>query len=44
MQNYTSWTGTYEFKSELKQLLLYVKEQIDLLIEKVNETDKKIGY
>ncbi len=43
MQKYTCWTGTYEFKSGLMQILLAVKEQIEFLIFKINETDSKVG-
>jgi len=43
MEKYTCWTGTYEFKSDLMQILLTIKEHIEFLICKINETDKKVG-
>ncbi len=41
MQQYTSWTGVYEFKSELRTILQSVKNQIEFIIHKINEADKK---
>ena len=41
MQQYTFWTGAYEFKSELKTILESVKTQIEFIINKINEADKK---
>lgn len=43
MQHYTFWTGAYEFKSELREILQSIKNQIDFIINKINETDRKIG-
>jgi len=43
MQYYTPWAGAYEFKSELKEILQSWKKQIEFIINKINETDKKIG-
>jgi hypothetical protein len=44
MNHYSMWTGSYEFKSDLKQILLSFKNQIEFILNKINETDKKIGY
>jgi hypothetical protein len=43
MHYYTPWAGAYEFKSELKEILQSWKKQIEFIINKINETDKKIG-
>lgn len=43
MHYYTPWAGAYEFKSELKAILQSIKSQIEFLINKINETDRKIG-
>jgi len=36
------WTGAYEFKSELKDLLKAFKEQLEFILNKIEETDKKL--
>jgi len=41
MHQYTLWTGAYEFKSQLRPILESVKQQIDFIINKINEADKK---
>jgi len=43
MHHYTLWPGAYEFKTELRQILMSFKNQIEFIINKINETDKKIG-
>ena len=43
MNYYTMWSGAYEFKSDLKQILESFKAHIDFILNKINETDKKIG-
>jgi hypothetical protein len=37
------WSGAYEFKSDLKQILESFKTQIEFILNKINETDKNIG-
>jgi hypothetical protein len=43
MNYYTVWAGAYEFKSDLKQILESFKSQIEFILNKINETDKKLG-
>lgn len=43
MNYYTMWSGAYEFKSDLKQILESFKTQIEFILNKINETDKNIG-
>jgi len=43
MYHYTQWAGAYEFKSELKGILESFKKQIEFIINKINETDRKIA-
>ena len=43
MNNYTMWVGAYEFKTELKEILESFKAQIEFIITKINETDRKLG-
>ena len=33
------WPGAYSFKSELKVLLEVIKQQIDVIIEKIEKAD-----
>lgn len=44
MKYYTSvLPGFYEFRSEIKELLKAFKNQIDNLLKKIEEVDKKAG-
>lgn len=40
---YTMWAGAYEFKSELKEILKAFKEQVEFILKKIEETDRKLG-
>ena len=42
MNYYTMWTGAYEFKTEIRQILESFKAQIEFILNKINETDRKI--
>lgn len=42
MNYYTMWTGSYEFKSEIKEILQAFKAQVEFILNKIEETDKKI--
>lgn len=37
-----AWPGAYSFKSEIKLFVTWFKEQIDALLKKIEETEKKI--
>lgn len=43
MQNYFLWPGAFSFTQELQLLLEYVKEQIDLLLFRIMETNNKLN-
>lgn len=36
----TMWTGAYSFKLELGSFLKMIREQIDLILEKIEKADK----
>lgn len=40
MYSYICWPGAYEFKQEIGLFLQYIKEQIDIIMKKIDETDK----
>lgn len=40
MYQYSYWPGAYEFKQEIGLFLKYIKEQIDIIMKKIDETDK----
>ena len=40
---YNMWPGCYSFKNEIKLLLLWFKEQIDLIIFRIYELDRIIN-
>ena len=42
MNNYFIWPGAYDFKQEIKLLLQYVKEQVDLLLYKITEMERNL--
>lgn len=44
MYKYSVWPGAYSFKEEINLFVLYIKEQIDDLINKIEETEKAINY
>ncbi len=39
---YYLWPGAYNFKKEISVLLKFLKEQIDLILKKIEELDSKI--
>ena len=42
MYNYFIWPGAYDFKQEIGLLLKYIKEQIDLLLLKIENAENQI--
>ncbi len=42
MYGYTAWPGAYSFKEEIGLFLEYVREQIDDLIKKIEQTEEAI--
>ena len=43
MYKYTVWPGAYSFKEEIRLFVLYFKEQLDDLINKIEETEKALN-
>ena len=43
MKTYFLWPGAYDFKQEISLFLQYFKEQIDLLLFKIQETERKLN-
>lgn len=43
MYGYTAWPGAYSFKEEIGLFIAFIKEQVDDLIEKIEETEKAIN-
>ena len=43
MNQYCIWPGAYSFKQELKMLFEYLKEQIDIVLFNIAETEKKLA-
>ena len=43
MYKYSVWPGAYSFKKEISLFILYFKEQVDDLINKIEETEKAIN-
>lgn len=43
MQQYFIWPGAYSFKDELQMLLEYIKEQIEILLFKLNQTNMHLN-
>lgn len=41
MYQYSFWPGAYSFKEEIGLFLEYIREQIDLILKKIDETDRK---
>lgn len=39
MYGYIAWPGTYSFKEEISLFLKYLKEQIDEVMKKIEETE-----
>ena len=42
--NYLIWPGAYSFKQEIKLFIEWFKDQIDTILYKINETERKLGY
>lgn len=42
MYKYTVWPGAYSFKEELSLFMLYIKEQFEELMKKINKTEETI--
>lgn len=42
MYGYTAWPGAYSFKEEIGLFLEYVREQVDDLIKKIEQTEEAI--
>lgn len=42
MYGYTAWPGAYSFKEEIGLFLEYVREQVDDLITKIEQTEEAI--
>ena len=40
---YSIWPGCYSFRDEIKMLLTWFKEQIDLLILRIYEIDRLLN-
>lgn len=43
MNYHTTWTGAYEFKTEIKTLLESFRDYVESVLKKIEETDKMIG-
>lgn len=43
MYGYTVWPGAYSFKEEIGLFMVFIKEQVDDLIKKIEETEKAIN-
>ena len=43
MKTYFLWPGAYNFKQEIALLLQYFKDQIDLLLFKIQEAERKLN-
>lgn len=42
MYGYTVWPGAYSFKEEIGLFIAYIKEQVNDLIEKIEQTEEAI--
>lgn len=42
MYGYTVWPGAYSFKEEIGLFITYIKEQVDDLIEKIEQTEEAL--
>jgi len=43
MYNYSVWPGAYSFKNEIGLFIQFIKEQVDELLKKIEETEKKLA-
>ncbi len=37
------WPGAYSFKNEVKLFTAWIKNQVDIILKKIEETEKKLG-
>ncbi len=37
------WPGAYSFKSEIKLFTQWFKNQLEIILNKIEETEKKLG-
>lgn len=42
MYKYTVWPGAYSFKEEISLFMLYIKEQFNEFMKKINKTEEAI--
>lgn len=42
MYAYTFWPGAYSFKEEIGLFISFIKEQVDDLVEKIEQTEKAL--
>lgn len=42
MYAYTVWPGAYSFKEEIGLFITFMKEQIDDLLKKIEETERAV--
>ena len=38
-----AWPGAYSFKSEIKMFVQWFKGQVDCLLKKIEDTDRKVS-
>ena len=43
MYRYSFWPGAYSFKSEIKLFTQWFKNQLEIILNKIEETEKKLG-
>ncbi len=43
MYYYSVWPGAYSFKNEIKLFTAWFKNQMDIIIKKIEETESKLG-
>ena len=37
------WPGSYSFKNEVKLFTAWLKNQVDIILKKIEETESKLG-
>ena len=37
------WPGAYSFKNEIKLFIEFFRQQLDIIIKKIEETEAKLG-
>ncbi len=43
MYYYNVWPGAYSFKNEIKLFTAWFKNQMDIILKKIEETEKKLA-